>query len=151
MTGRASRLVAFSTIAFLVGCGATADQPDGGPVTGPPDDVDAVVATSTALEEEDASSSIEIVVVLPTDWPNPIYPGSPDVVVEADDGDEFRTVADGDRITLQLPSSGDYSVGAVIEDGGCYDTAGVSDSGNRAIEVDDGDVIRLRDTGEICD
>ena len=142
MRGLVSPLVAIGMTVSLVGCGDAADRPD---------DVDATVTTNTAPTEDDAGSSIEIVVVLPSDWPNPIYPGSPEVVVEAEDGEEFRTVADGDRITIQLPVSGHYSVGAVIEDGGCYDTAGVSDSGNRAIEVDDGDVIRLRDTGEICD
>jgi hypothetical protein len=101
--------------------------------------------------DDTADSSIEIVVALPDDWPNPMYTGRADVVVERVDGVEFRTPARDRRVTVQLPAHGDFTVGAVVEDGGCFDTAGVAQGGNPSVPLDDGDVVTLQDTGEICD
>lgn len=92
-----------------------------------------------------------MLVVLPDGWPEPIYPGEPVIVVESESGDEFRFDTTGRRNRVSLARPGEYKVGAVIEDGGCYDTAGVADGGNPPIEVTDGAVLNLIDTGELCD
>jgi hypothetical protein len=126
--------VAIVAALLAAACGSTAEPPE-----------------ASTPGELDNSSSVEIVVVLPVDWPSPAYPGRPVVVVEGIDGAEVRIAAPSERVTVDLPASGDYSVGAVIEDGGCFDTAGVADAGNPPVALDDGDVVRLQDTGELCD
>jgi hypothetical protein len=104
--------------------------------------------TAVATTERTATT---IVVRLPDDWPDPIYPDTPTLVIEDEVGADIVTVPAGDGTMLvALPGPGTYRIGA-ITGGGCFDTAGVAPRGNPPIEVADGDTIRLIDTGEICD
>lgn len=130
--------------AAIAGCGTTTDAESD--ASQPSTSVGGTVAPV-----DEATSGIEITVVLPSGWPNPIYPGQPNVVIEDEDDQEHVFTATDRRVSVQLPAAGDYSVGAMIEDGGCYDTAGIADAGNPPVSVADGDVFELRATGEICD
>jgi len=95
--------------------------------------------------------SITITVIGPADWPNPIYPDPPEIVIEDATSLETRRAMTDGGTEVRLPAAGSYRVGAVTGDGGCFDTAGVTDAGNPPVEVDDGDTVQLIDTGEICD
>ena len=107
--------------------------------------------TTASPDDPPGSDVIEIVVVLPVGWPEPFYPGQPEVTIERVDGPEVRFETTGRRTSVVLPEPGDYRVGAIIEDGGCFDTAGVANAGNPPVTVSNGDVFELVDTGELCD
>jgi hypothetical protein len=111
------------------------------------------VGMTAACGDARPDGAIDVVVILPESWPDPMYTSRPEVYAESSDGNTIRTLADGFRIELRLPASGMYSVGATAKTGGgaCWDTAGVTDAGNPPVEVDDGDVLRLRATGDICE
>lgn len=107
--------------------------------------------TSCAGESRDqpTSGSITIVVVLPDEWPDAIYPDEPEITIEH--GWQARFPTTGMRTDISLPEPGQYRVGAITGDGGCFDTAGVTIAGNPTVDVRDGDTVELVDTGEICD
>ena len=102
-------------------------------------------ASGSAGDQHDAS--ITVVVVLPDDWPDPIYP--PEISIEH--GWQRRFPTAGPRTEISLPEPGQYRVGAITGDGGCFDTAGVANAGNPTVELGDRATVRLIDSGEICD
>jgi hypothetical protein len=107
-------------------------------------------ADSRAGQVDDSTrASISIIVVLPADWPDPIYPDPPELLIEH--GSQIRLPTTGRRTDVDLPTPGEYRIGAITGDGGCFDTAGVGLAGNPTLDVRDGDTIRLIDTGEVCD
>ncbi len=106
--------------------------------------------TTEAVNATDfPASGIEITVVLPPDWPDPTYSSPPNVVIHGAANLVFPVATD--RITVRLPSEGDYTFWAVANGGSCSDTARMVNRDDPPPPIVDGDLIELRATGEVCD